>query len=120
MVERHLDLGQRLARLVDEAPDLERLAEVPLSVVCFRYNPGGVDEASLDALNARLGEALVADGRYYAGTTTYAGKVALRPALVNWRTREEDVDGFVAVVRELGREAAAAVAIATVEPLLRA
>ncbi|HET9767611.1 MAG TPA: aminotransferase class V-fold PLP-dependent enzyme [Thermoanaerobaculia bacterium] len=120
MVERHLDLGQGLARLVDEAPDLERLAEVPLSVVCFRYNPGGLDEASLDALNAQLGEALVADRRYYAGTTTYAGKVALRPALVNWRTREEDVDGFVAVVRELGREAAAAVAGATAEPLLSA
>ena len=59
------------------------------------------------------------------GATTPAppptrGKVALRPALVNWRTREEDVDGFVAVVRELGREAAAAVAVATAEPLLRA
>jgi len=101
MVERHLDLGARLARLVDAAPDLELLAPVPLSVVCFRANPGGLDETALDALNTRLGEALLADGRFYAGLTTYAGKVALRPALVNWRTREEDVDAFVATVREL-------------------
>jgi hypothetical protein len=28
--------------------------------------------------------------------------VALRPSIVNWRTREEDVDLFIDVVRELG------------------
>ena len=55
MVERHLDLAQRLARRVDEAPDLERLADVPLNIVCFRYRPPGVPEEELDGLNARLG-----------------------------------------------------------------
>jgi len=102
IVEGHLDLAQRLARAVDAAPDLERLADVPLNIVCFRYAPGGVDATELDALNRRLGELLLEDGRYFAGTTTYDGRVALRPALVNWRTRDEDVDGFVHVVRELG------------------
>jgi len=29
-------------------------------------------------------------------------RVALRPAIVNWRTREEDVDLLVDVIRELG------------------
>ena len=29
MVERHLDLAQRLARRIDEQPELERLADVP-------------------------------------------------------------------------------------------
>ncbi|HEV8628960.1 MAG TPA: pyridoxal-dependent decarboxylase [Thermoanaerobaculia bacterium] len=110
MVERHLDLAQRLARRVDEAPDLERLAEVPLCVVCFRCNPGGLPEEALDRLNQKLGEALLADGRFYVGTTTYAGKVALRPALVNWRTREQDVDAFVEVVREVGRRVGAELA----------
>ena len=42
------------------------------------------------------------DGRVYFGTTEYAGKVAFRPAVVNWRTSEADVDLIVAVVRELG------------------
>ena len=102
MVERHLDLAQRLAALVDEAPDLERLADVPLNIVCFRYRPGGVPEEELDALNARLGEEVLADGRVYVGTTSFGGKVAFRPAIVNWRTREPDIDLFVGVVRELG------------------
>jgi glutamate/tyrosine decarboxylase-like PLP-dependent enzyme len=106
VVERHLDLAQKLAALVDAAPDLVRLADVPLNIVCFRYDPGGETEEELDALNARLGEALLEDGRFYAGTTKYGTKTALRPALVNWRTRESDLEEFVAVVRELGARVA--------------
>lgn len=101
MVERHLDLAQRLARRVDEAPDLERLAEVPLCIVCFRVRPAGVPDDALDELNRRVGEALLDDGRVFAGTTVYGGRVALRPAIVNWRTTESDIDLFVDVVREL-------------------
>jgi glutamate/tyrosine decarboxylase-like PLP-dependent enzyme len=101
-VEGHLDLAQRLARAVDLADDLERLAEVPLCIVCFRYAPAWFPAERYDELNTALGAALLEDGRFYVGTTRYAGHVALRPALVNWRTRAEDVDAFVAVVREIG------------------
>jgi glutamate/tyrosine decarboxylase-like PLP-dependent enzyme len=106
MVERHLDLAQRLARLVDAAPDLERLADVPLCIVCFRARPAGVPADELDGFNRRLGEALLDDGRVFAGTTVYAGHVALRPAIVNWQTTEADIDAFVAVVRELAAKLA--------------
>jgi len=102
MVERHLGLAQRVARQVDEAPDLERLADVALNVVCFRFHPPDVPEAALDDLNRRLGQLILEDGRVFFGTTDYAGKVAFRPAIVNWRTREEDVDLIVRVTRELG------------------
>ena len=102
MVERHLELARRLARRVDEAPDLERLAEVPLNIVLFRYRPPGVPEEELDELNARLGEDVLVDGRVYVGTTRVAGRTAFRPAIVNWRTGEEDVDLLVDVLRELG------------------
>ena len=42
------------------------------------------------------------DGRVYFGTTVYGGKVAFRPAIVNWRTRPQDVDLIVQIVREQG------------------
>ncbi len=102
VVERHLDLAQRVAARVDAAPDLERLAEVPLNIVCFRYRPEGLSEGALNDLNREVGEALLEDGRVYVGTTVYEGKVAFRPAIVNWQTREEDVDLLVDVVREIG------------------
>jgi glutamate/tyrosine decarboxylase-like PLP-dependent enzyme len=102
MVERHLALAQRVAAQVDAAPDLERLAEVPLNVVCFRFRPPGVPGTALDDLNRTLGQMVLDDGRVYFGTTEYAGKVAFRPAIVNWRTGEADADLIVQVVRELG------------------
>jgi glutamate/tyrosine decarboxylase-like PLP-dependent enzyme len=101
MVERHLDLAQHLASLVDAAPDLERLADVPLCIVCFRVRPPGVPEEELDDLNREVGAALLADGRVFAGTTVYGGRVALRPAIVNWRTTESDIEAFVEIVRSL-------------------
>jgi glutamate/tyrosine decarboxylase-like PLP-dependent enzyme len=108
MIERHLLLAQRVAGQVDAAPDLERLADVPLNIVCFRFRPPGVSEAELDDLNRKLGAMVLEDGRVYFGTTDYAGKVAFRPAIVNWRTQEKDVDMIVGVVRELGAQLLAA------------
>lgn len=105
MVERHLRLARRVAGQVDAAPDLERLADVTLNVVCFRYRPAGFPEDQLNDLNRRIGELVLEDGRVYFGTTVYSGKVAFRPAIVNWRTREEDVDLIVTMVRELGARA---------------
>jgi glutamate/tyrosine decarboxylase-like PLP-dependent enzyme len=102
MVERHVALARRLAEQVDAEPELERLAEVPLNVVCFRYRPAGVAEEELDELNRRLGQTVLDDGRVYFGTTVYGGKVAFRPAIVNWRTRPEDVDLIVPIILELG------------------
>ena len=63
--------------------------------------PEGVDEDGLDELNRRLGSALLADGRVFAGTTLYDGRVAFRPAIVNWQTTEEDVDLLIDVLLEL-------------------
>lgn len=44
-------------------------------------------------------------------TDRYRGVVALRPAIVNWRTTEADVDLLVDVVRELGTRLGAAAAV---------
>jgi glutamate/tyrosine decarboxylase-like PLP-dependent enzyme len=107
MVERHLALARRVAQRVEAADELELLASVTLNVVCFRYHPAGVAEDRLDDLNRRLGEAVLADGRVYFGTTSFEGRVAFRPAIVNYRTTEQDVDLLVDVVRELGAELAA-------------
>ena len=101
MVERHLGLARRLAERVDRTPEFERLAPVPLNIVCFRARPPGVAGDGLDELNRSLGEALLRDGRVFAGTTSYDGNVALRPAIVNWQTTERDVDLLVDVLLEL-------------------
>jgi len=109
MVERHLALAQRLGRRVEAEAQLELLAPVGLNIVCFRFRPPGFDEPALDLLNSALGEDILADSRVFVGTTRYDNKVAFRPAIVNWRTTERDVDLLVDVVLELGARRAAAV-----------
>jgi glutamate/tyrosine decarboxylase-like PLP-dependent enzyme len=101
MVERHLRLARHLADAVEARPELELLAEPRLNIVCFRVHPEGLSEDELDRLNRRLGEALLADGRVFAGTTVYDGKAAFRPAIVNWQTTERDVEALVEVLIEL-------------------
>jgi glutamate/tyrosine decarboxylase-like PLP-dependent enzyme len=103
MVERHVSLAQRVGKQVKESNDFELLEEPRLNVVCFRYRPADVPEAELDDLNRRLGQAIIEDGRVYFGTTVYAGKVAFRPAISNYRSAESDVDLILSVTRELGR-----------------
>jgi glutamate/tyrosine decarboxylase-like PLP-dependent enzyme len=102
MVERHIALARRLGRRVEEDPQLELLAPVKLNIVCFRHRPPGLDENDLDAHNLALGQDVLDDARVFFGTTRYEGRVAFRPAIVNWRTTERDVDLLVDVVLELG------------------
>ena len=101
MIERHIALASRLGDQIRASSDFELLEEPRLNVVCFRYRRDGIPDTELDQINRRLGEAIIADGRVYFGTTVYAGKVAFRPAISNWRTTEHDVDVILAVAREL-------------------
>ena len=57
-------------------------------------------------LDAPASRRRAADGRL-----RYRGVVARRPAIVNWRTKEADVDRLVDVVRELGARLGAAAAV---------
>jgi glutamate/tyrosine decarboxylase-like PLP-dependent enzyme len=102
IVERCVDNAARLAAQVEAADDFELLAPAPLNVVCMRYRRPGVPESELDDLNQRIGEAALTDGRIYVGTTSWQGKVAFRPAFVNWRTTADDVDLILETLRDLG------------------
>lgn len=104
IVEHCLDVAQYFAGVVDANPVLERMADVPLNIVAFRFNPGGLDDLQLDHLNRELGERVIDDGRFLVGTSRYGGRTIFRPAFCNWRTRFEDVEALASVVVELGEE----------------
>jgi glutamate/tyrosine decarboxylase-like PLP-dependent enzyme len=103
LVERCLDNAAHVTLVVDSADDFELLVPAPLNVVCFRYRPAGLGEADLDELNARIGQAILRDGRVYVGTTRWGDRVAFRPAFVNWQTTTADADVMLEAVREFGQ-----------------
>lgn len=85
--------ARRLAAQVDAEPDLERLAEVPLSAVCFRWTGG--DPATLDEANAAILDRVNRRGRVYLSNATVQGHFVLRACITNHRTTDADVDAVV-------------------------
>jgi aromatic-L-amino-acid decarboxylase len=104
LVGRHITLAEQLAGLVDAAPDLERLAPVELSIVCFRYAPDHLrrDEAALNALNKRVMEEVQASGVTFLTQTMLVGRFALRACILHYATTKADVTALVDVVRHMG------------------
>jgi glutamate/tyrosine decarboxylase-like PLP-dependent enzyme len=98
----NLEQARRLARLVDDEPHLERMADVPLSAVCFRWT--GAD-GDLDEVNAALLERVNRRGRVYLSNATIRGHFVLRACITNHRTTDADVDAIVEEVREAAGEA---------------
>jgi aromatic-L-amino-acid decarboxylase len=96
----HIALAQRFAEWVDADPRWEVLAPHPLSVVCFRYHPRGLDDqARLDELNAQLLDAVNATGEIFISHTKIDGRYALRLAIGNMRTTAHDVETAWEVLR---------------------
>jgi aromatic-L-amino-acid decarboxylase len=106
-LRRHIALAQEFASWVGAEPDWIVAAPHPLSVVCFRYVPEGLDDARADALNAAILEAVNADGRVFLSSTRLHGRVVLRLAIGNERTMRDDVTLAWDIVRATASAAAA-------------
>ena len=88
----HIALAQEFAAWLAEEPRWEILAPHPLSVVCFRYVPPGLDEAALEARNASIMHAVNATGEVFISHTKIKDRFALRLAIGNLRTQRSDVE----------------------------
>ncbi|MGB6984672.1 MAG: pyridoxal-dependent decarboxylase [Candidatus Aquilonibacter sp.] len=100
----HIALAQRFAQWVDDDPQWETMAPHPLSLVCFRYHPAGVDnESKLETINAELLDRVNATGEMFVSHTKLDGRYVLRLAIGNLRTTRSDVEAAWAILQ---REAA--------------
>lgn len=89
----HIALAQTFAQWVQAEPGWEVVAPHPFSVVCFRFAPPGADEAGIERLNTRIMEAANASGDLFISHTKVAGRFALRMAIGNLQTTQDDVLG---------------------------
>jgi aromatic-L-amino-acid/L-tryptophan decarboxylase len=105
-IQNDLDQAQQLASLIEAELELELLAPVPLSAVCFRYlspSPRRTDQ-QLDELNLRILRSVQQRGRVYLSNATIHGKFALRACVVNHRTTSADIEAVVDEVLKAGRD----------------
>jgi glutamate/tyrosine decarboxylase-like PLP-dependent enzyme len=102
IVEHCLDIARHFSSVIEEHPRFELMADVQLNIVAFRFNPGGLNDETLDELNEELGKRVLVDGRFMTGTSKLGDRTIFRPAFSNWRTRNSDVEEMAEVICELG------------------
>lgn len=101
----HADLrhAQMLGELIRGTGELELLAPIELSAVCFRYRePQGFPDG--DRLNAAILRRIIERGRVYLSNASIGGQFALRACFVNHRTTPADVAEIVPETLAAARE----------------
>ena len=88
-IMRDLNHAQLLAQTIQSQPELELLAPVPLSAVCFRHRTKD---------NVAILKRVIARGRVYLSNATISDQFALRACFVNHRTTKDDVHAIVSEV----------------------
>jgi len=99
-----LRLALHLASRIDEQEELELLAPVELSAVCFRYKGAGKSDAELDALNAEIVKRSQRAGNVFFSNAVIHGKFALRACITNHRSTEKDVEAVISETLRIARE----------------
>jgi len=89
-----LEHARQLADNISATPQLELLAPVELSAVCFRYVAGPAGP-NLDELNVAILRKVIENGRIYLSNASIRGHFALRACFVNHRTQPADVAEIV-------------------------
>jgi aromatic-L-amino-acid/L-tryptophan decarboxylase len=100
-IRRDLDNALWLAAQVDATPGWERLAPVPLQLVCLRHVPPGErDEARLAAHNLAIAAGVNRSGRAYVTPSVVKGRQLIRVSVGAERTERAHVEALWALLRE--------------------
>jgi glutamate/tyrosine decarboxylase-like PLP-dependent enzyme len=97
MMDRNVGQAHFLGRLVEAQAELELMAPIGMDIVCFRFNPGGLDNEALTRLNKEILLQIQEQGIAAPSYTTLQGNYCLRVAIANFRSRNQD---FELLVRE--------------------
>ena len=104
LVRRNLEQAQYLASIIAHDPRLELTAPVSLNIVCYRYNPGDLDDKTLNALNKELLQRIQERGIATPSYTVLNGRYSIRVAITNHRSTRKDFEILVEASTRLGKE----------------
>ena len=104
MITRNVEQAHYFGRLVEQTPELELMAPIGLDIVCFRFNPGGLSDDVLNALNKELLIRLQEQGIAAPSYTTLHGLYCLRIAIANHRSEQADFDLAAQEIVRIGQE----------------
>jgi len=103
LIDQNIDQAHHLTRLIEAEDHLSLMAPTTINIVCFRFDPGRLDDAALKILNTEIMLQLQEDGVAVLSDTTLRGHHCLRAAICNHRTRREDIELLVSEILRRGR-----------------
>jgi glutamate/tyrosine decarboxylase-like PLP-dependent enzyme len=103
IIERNVEQARFLADSVVRHPQLQLLS-ADLNIVCFQFAPDGVSEPVVSELNRELLHHLHETGFAVPSYTELNGKFAIRAAIANHRTTNDDIILFVQEVVRIGSQ----------------
>lgn len=104
LIEQNVRQARYLVALIEADADLELIAPVPLNIVCFRFAAAGMDRDALNRVNEEILLRIQESGLAVPSSTTIDGKVSLRVAITNHRSRKEDFELLTEAVSRMGHE----------------
>jgi len=99
-IDSRYDLAKRFTEMIREKDNFESAHEPDANIVCFRYNPGGVDAETLNRLNAAIRDKIIKEGKFYIVQTELEEKLWLRITIINPLTAEEDLQLLLETIEE--------------------
>ncbi len=102
LIEQNIDQAFYLGEQVKKHSSLQLMADVTMNIVCYRYNPGGLDDDQLNVLNKELLMQMQETGVAAPSSTLLNGKYAIRVAITNHRTRRKHLDEMIAGTIQIG------------------
>jgi len=104
-IKKDLLHAQRLGSLIERTSELELMAPIELTAVCFRYvGDRNSTSPELDQINFDILRRMNERGRVYLSNATLHSKFCLRACIVNHRTTDSDIDEVVSEVLSAARE----------------
>ncbi len=102
MIAQNINQAFYLGEQVQQHQSLELMAAVTMNIVCYRYNPGSLDDDQLNILNKELLMRMHELGVAASSSTLLNGRYAIRVAITNHRTRLKHLDEMIAGTIEIG------------------
>ena len=94
------------------SPGITLVAPLAMNICCFRYQPPGLDNQAVDALNDEIVVQLQIQGSAAPSTTMVHGRTAIRVNITNHRTTRADLHWLVQEVYRIGQDLLADPAVA--------
>lgn len=99
-IREHINMANTLAEKMENHPGFELLTPVHFNLICFRYNPKGVDKAQLNVWNEQLIHRLNDSGEVYLTHTRIDGQYALRMVIGQTYVQQHHVDAAWELIRK--------------------